>query len=54
LWRDWLRKNYRELVGKGGNALRFATREEAGPQLLDITMRWTSVRDTRVVQTTIP
>jgi hypothetical protein len=33
-----------------GNALRFATREEAEANVLDLAMRWTSVRDTRVVE----
>jgi hypothetical protein len=33
-----------------GNALRFATREEAEAQVRDLAWRWTSVRDTRVVE----
>jgi len=33
-----------------GNARRFATREEAEAQVLDLMMRWTSVRDMRVVE----
>jgi len=37
-----------------GNALRFATHEEAEAQVLDLMMRWTSVRDTRVVESTDP
>lgn len=37
-----------------GNALRFSTREEAEAQVLDLMMRWTSVRDTRVVQSDDP
>jgi hypothetical protein len=32
-----------------GNALRFATREEAEANVQDLMMRWTSVRDIRVV-----
>ena len=33
-----------------GNALRFATREEAEAQVRDLMMRWLAVRDTRVVK----
>jgi hypothetical protein len=33
-----------------GNALRFATRAEAEAQVADLMMRWTAVRDTRVVK----
>ena len=33
-----------------GNALRFATRAEAEAQVADLMMRWTAVRDTRVVE----
>ncbi len=33
-----------------GNALRFATREEAEHYVADLMMRWTAVRDTRVVE----
>ncbi|HVB18110.1 MAG TPA: hypothetical protein VNF04_16360 [Stellaceae bacterium] len=33
-----------------GNALRFATRSEAEAQVADLMMRWTAVRDTRVVE----
>ena len=32
-----------------GNALRFATREEAEANVQDLMMRWFAVRDTRVV-----
>lgn len=32
------------------NALRFATREEAETYVSDLAWRWTSVRDTRVVE----
>jgi hypothetical protein len=35
-----------------GNALRFATRAEAEAQVIDLMMRWTAVRDTRVVEST--
>lgn len=31
-----------------GNALRFATREEAEVYVIDLMMRWTAVRETRV------
>ena len=33
-----------------GNALCFATRAEAEAQVADLMMRWTAVRDTRVVE----
>jgi hypothetical protein len=33
-----------------GNALRFATREEAEANVHALMMRWTSVRETRVVE----
>jgi hypothetical protein len=33
-----------------GNALRFATREEAEANVHDLMMRWFAVRDTRVVE----
>jgi hypothetical protein len=36
------------------NALRFATREEAEAQVLDLMMRWSSVCDIRVVQSDDP
>jgi hypothetical protein len=37
-----------------GNALRFATREEAVANVVDLAMRWTLVRDTRVVESDEP
>jgi hypothetical protein len=37
-----------------GNALRFATRAEAETQVADLMMRWTAVRDTRVVESDDP
>lgn len=37
-----------------GNALRFATREEAAEWVADLSMRWILVRDTRVVESTDP
>jgi hypothetical protein len=37
-----------------GNALRFATREEAESQVRDLSWRWTAVRDTRVVESSDP
>lgn len=33
-----------------GNALRFATKEEAEQQVQDLALRWTLVMDTRVVE----
>ncbi len=37
-----------------GNALRFATREEAELNVFDLSMRWMLVRETRVVESTDP
>jgi hypothetical protein len=37
-----------------GNALRFATRAEAEAQVAALMMRWTAVRDTRVVESDDP
>ncbi len=37
-----------------GNALRFATREEAEANVHDLMMRWFAVRETRVVKTDDP
>jgi len=37
-----------------GNALRFATREEAQANVLALQDRWTSVREVRVVETDDP
>lgn len=37
-----------------GNALRFATREEAEQQVFALSMRWLAVRDTRVVESDDP
>ncbi|MBO0784326.1 MAG: hypothetical protein J2P37_36450 [Ktedonobacteraceae bacterium] len=36
------------------NALRFATREEAEANVLDLSMRWFAVRETRVVESDDP
>jgi hypothetical protein len=37
-----------------GNALRFATRQEAEANVQDLMMRWFAVRDTRVVESGDP
>jgi hypothetical protein len=37
-----------------GNALRFATREEAEANVTNLMMRWFLVTDTRVVESTDP
>lgn len=37
-----------------GNSLRFATREEAESNVQDLFMRWTLVRETRVIETSDP
>jgi len=34
-----------------GNALRFATRKEAEDWVADLKLRWTLVRETRVIET---
>jgi len=34
-----------------GNALRFATRKEAEDWVADLALRWTLVRETRVIET---
>jgi hypothetical protein len=37
-----------------GNGLRFATKEEAEANVLDLSMRWFLVRDTRAVESEDP
>jgi hypothetical protein len=37
-----------------GNALRFATRDEAEAYVKDLSYRWTSVRETRVIESDDP
>ena len=37
-----------------GNVLRFATREEAESYVADLAARWTSVRETRVIESSDP
>jgi len=37
-----------------GNALRFATKEEAEANVRNLSMRWMMVRDTRVVESDEP
>ena len=37
-----------------GNACRFATQVEAEKYVLDLMMRWTAVRDTRVIESEAP
>ena len=37
-----------------GNALRFATREEAEANIRDLMMRWFAVRETRVLESNDP
>ena len=37
-----------------GNGLRFSRREDAEAWVLDLSMRWTSVRETRVVESSDP
>ncbi len=40
--------------GWAGNALRFATKEEAEANVSDLWARWTLVRETRVVESDDP
>jgi hypothetical protein len=37
-----------------GNTLRFATEEEAKTYAYDLALRWTAVRDTRVIESEEP
>lgn len=37
-----------------GNGLRFATRQQAETYVADLAMRWTQVRETRVIETSDP
>lgn len=37
-----------------GNALRFATKEEAESYAFDLSMRWTAVKNTRAVESSDP
>jgi hypothetical protein len=37
-----------------GNALRFATRAAAENNVTDLMMKWTAVRETRVVESALP
>jgi len=37
-----------------GNQLRFATKQEAEDNVFDLSMRWTLVRETRVVESDEP
>jgi hypothetical protein len=37
-----------------GNALRFATKDEAEAQVKDLSFRWFAVRETRVIETDDP
>jgi hypothetical protein len=37
-----------------GNALRFATKKEAEDNVFNLSMRWTAVRETRVVESDEP
>jgi hypothetical protein len=52
---SWAPEVIADSTGKWcGNQLRFATREEAEQNVFDLAMRWTSVRDTRVVESDDP
>jgi len=48
-------RSHRRCISQGyGNALRFATCEEAETSVQDLIMRWLAVRETRVVESDDP
>jgi hypothetical protein len=52
---SWKPEVIADASGKwAGNALRFATKEEAEADVTDLMMRWYAVRDTRVVESDDP
>ena len=52
---SWLPEVIADSSGKwSGNALRFASESEARAYVKDLEWRWTSVRDTRVVESGDP
>jgi hypothetical protein len=52
---SWAPEIIADGTGKwSGNALRFATREEAESNVRDLAFRWFAVRETRVVESTDP
>jgi hypothetical protein len=52
---SWKPEVIADLSGKwAGNALRFATYEEAHAYVLDLALRWTSVREIRVIESDDP
>lgn len=52
---SWKSEVIADSSGKwNGNALRFATEAEAKQYVGDLMMRWTAVRDTRVVESDEP
>jgi hypothetical protein len=54
-WKSWKTEVIADHTGKWcGNALRFATKEEAEAYVRDLAYRWTLVTDTRVNESTAP
>lgn len=52
---SWAPEVIADSSGKwSGNGLRFATKEEAEANVANLMMRWTSVIDTRVVESNDP
>jgi hypothetical protein len=52
---SWAPEVIADSTGKWiGNQLRFATYDEAENNVTDLAMRWTAVRETRVVESTDP
>ena len=52
---SWAPEVQTDLSGKWyGNALRFATLEEAQANVRDLALRWTAVLETRVVESSDP
>ena len=52
---SWKPEVVAESGGKwAGNALRFATKEEAEANVANLAMRWLAVRDTRVIESDDP
>jgi hypothetical protein len=54
-WKSWKAEVIADSTGKWcGNALRFATKEEAEAYVADLAYRWALVTDTRVSESTVP
>ncbi len=51
---SWKPEVIADSSGWASNALRFATKEEAEQNALDLSMRWIAVRDTRATESSDP